>query len=146
MSPEVRRATLSAQIATYQSDPAVVAFLTEEAMRAGVKSIRPVPAGGVPVLGKKIQTRYGMATNNGMVYVNAENDIGRSVANIAHEIAHVGNFERVCGGHTSRWLAAYHAIALRYMARFPGATWAGKRPVDEVMRNKSRYGIGDTCP
>lgn len=136
---------LKADLSVFQSDPEILDFLAQEAVRANVRSIQPVPTGGIPLNGRKVFIQYGLTTSDRIIYLNQNSAGGRSVVNITHEIAHVAKFGGNCGGHNRRWLEAYLGIAERYEERFPGVTWSGTTPSNRVMRNESRYDIGGRC-
>lgn len=136
---------LTQQIAVFQNDPAIVQFLAEEATRAGVRTIEPVPADGVFLNGRRYFYEYGVTTDDGRIYLNANSVGGRSVVNITHEIAHATRFGGRCGGHNQAWLSAYLDIAERFEQRFPGVRWSGTTPTQRVLRNRARYGIGTLC-
>jgi|LGOV01.1.fsa_nt_gb hypothetical protein len=143
--PSSRIERLSQEISQFRNNPEIVAFLAEEAARAGVRSIRPVPSGGIPLNGNRVLIQYGLTTDKKIIYINAASAGGRSIVNLTHEIAHAARFGGKCGGHNSRWLNAYLEIAARFEERFPGYRWSGTTPTDRVMRNKTRYDIGGRC-
>jgi hypothetical protein len=130
---------LTAEISAFQSDPRIKDFLAREAASAGVRAIRSMPVG--TAIGA-----YGLTTSGGIIYLNTAKPGGTSIINITHEIAHVEAFGGACGGHNSRWLAAYMAIAGRFEAEFPGYLWNGRKPTDWVKANIALYGIGTRCP
>lgn len=130
---------LSAEIAQFQSNPAIIEFLATEATNAGVREIRGFEDSHPDAI-------WGSSDSKGIIRLNTAKAGGTSVVNITHEIAHAASdYAGTCGGHGTRWLAAYVTIAERYEARFPGSLWSSRRPVDRVMVNKTRYSIGTQC-
>lgn len=136
---------LTEQISVFQSDPAIVQFLVEEAVRARVRSIKPMrPVGKYPD-GRPKYGAYGRTTSSKQIYLHPTRPGGRSVVNITHEIAHAAAFGGRCGGHNKRWLKNYLEIAKRFETRFPAVRWSGVKPTQRVLRNVERYGIGTKC-
>lgn len=122
---------LSGQIAQFQSNPAKVGFLAEEAARAGVRSFRLINS----------TRNYGRANSDGLIELSSALAGGTGVINVTHEIAHVAGFRRGCNGHTRCWIVNYLAIAKRYEERFPGERWSGTTPTKRVLRNVERFRI-----
>jgi len=108
-----------------------LAFLTEEAVRAGVTSFILVAT----------SERYGRSGSNGQIELSTALSGGTGVINITHEIAHIASFKRGCRTHAKCWIEAYLAIAQRYEARFPGEKWSGVKPTQRVLQNVERYAI-----
>lgn len=108
-----------------------LAFLTEEAVRAGVAGFKLV----------NTPDRYGRSSSNGQIELSTALSGGTGVINITHEIAHIASFKRGCRGHEKCWIDAYLAIAQRYEQRFPGEKWSGVTPTQRVLQNVTRYAI-----
>ncbi|WP_147125965.1 hypothetical protein [Shimia ponticola] len=127
----LRYQRMYAQVAAFMPDEAMAAFVTEEALRAGVRRFEFTTS----------RTNYGKASSAGTVELSTVLPGGTGVVNVTHEIAHVAAFKRNCVGHKACWLNLYLDIARRFEDRFPGAKWSGTTPTARVMRNVDRYGI-----
>lgn len=134
-----RISKLSAELAEFQSDPKIIEFLAIEAAKAGIREIRGY-------VDTSPDASYGNVDSKMIIRLNIAKSGGTSVVNITHEIAHAASgLAGGCGGHGTRWLAAYVAIAERFEAQFPGVKWSRMRPVDRVLVNRTRYSIGTKC-
>jgi|TARA_B110000977_G_scaffold187979_1_gene255692 hypothetical protein len=141
-APEGRIQTLTSDISQFRSDPRVIAFLAQEAARAGVRSVKSYPNsaytnGRAPA--------FGQAETGGKILIDGKSAAGRSIVNITHEIAHIASLGGACGGHNMGWLTAYRGIAARFEEQFPNAKWSGTTPTARVNRNIDRFNIGARC-
>ena len=131
---------LSVQIAQFQSDPEIIAFLANEAVNARVSSINVMqPDWENKETGVKRYEAEGLYILNDRTIWIAPGSGG--VVNITHEIAHAYSYRQGCTCHSKEWIEAYLGIAERFEAAFPGRRWSWTTPTNRVKRNIKRYGI-----
>ena len=117
-------------------------FFIEEAVRAGVKTIRPMkPSDKRPSSNKNeiIGCAYANIQSK-LILIEVNQPLCLKPAHLAHEIAHIGSN---CGAHDDIFYSYNFKIATRYEERFPNAaTRLWFAPLQSVANVKAIYTNG----
>ena len=117
-------------------------FFVEEAVNAGVKTIRAMkPSEELPKSNKNEIGGCAYAyTQAKLILIEINQPLCLKLGHLAHEIAHIGSN---CGAHDDTFYAYNFKIAKRYQQRFPDATtrqWFA--PVQSVANVAAIYTNG----
>ena len=141
VSMDQQRSSIQRDIAAIYSDydEEIREFFVEEAVRAGVKTIRPMqPSEILPVTNpNEIPGCAYALKDQKLILIEIEKPLCVKLDHLAHEIAHIGSN---CSGHNNVFYKYNYAIAQRYEQRFPNAgTRRWFAPVQSVANVEAIY-------
>ena len=133
---------LRAQLAVAVSDPAILDFLVDEAVRSRVTRINIVTSAN---LKRRCRSAvYGCSSwepgkSRTEVYLASDVSGGTGIINITHELSHAAVFRQGCLAHGKRWIDYWLGVAARFEQKFPGRKWGNTSPTKAVEARRSRY-------